>query len=138
VDFQQAFQNINWLAVLAAACSTFFIGGLWYSPLVFGKKWMAINGFSEEDVHQGSAAKILGGTLVLSFFSATTLSLFVGPQSSVGFCTVAGFLIGLDWIAVAFGITYLFERKSFTHFLINAGYFIVAFTLMGFIIGIWK
>ena len=30
-------QYINYLAVLVAAVSTFVIGGLWYSPLLFQK-----------------------------------------------------------------------------------------------------
>ena len=30
--------EINMLAVVAAAVSSFIIGGLWYSPMLFGKK----------------------------------------------------------------------------------------------------
>ncbi len=29
--------NVEWLAVLTAAVSSFALGSLWYSPLVFGK-----------------------------------------------------------------------------------------------------
>jgi len=32
--------QINWLAVLAAALSTFVVGGVWYSPILFGKVWL--------------------------------------------------------------------------------------------------
>ena len=36
--------HLNWLAVLVAAVSTFLIGGLWYSPAMFGRAWMSANG----------------------------------------------------------------------------------------------
>jgi len=45
---------------------------------------------------------------------------------------------GAGWVATAIGILYLFEMRSLKHFLINAGYMIVAFTVMGIIIGAWK
>lgn len=47
----------------------------------------------------------------------------------------AGLAVGLGWIATAFDINYLFERKSMTLFVINAGYNIVAAAVMGVIIG---
>ena len=42
--------QLNYLALFLAALSTFLIGGLWYSPAVFGKAWMRENGFKEEDM----------------------------------------------------------------------------------------
>jgi hypothetical protein len=52
--------HINYLAVLTAAVSTFVIGGLWYSPALFRRSWMAANGFAEADLAKGGARKILG------------------------------------------------------------------------------
>src|SRR5580765_953604 len=36
--------DVNWLAVLVAAVLKFVIGGVWYSPPVFGPRWGAIVG----------------------------------------------------------------------------------------------
>ena len=33
-------ETINWLAVLVAGISAFVVGGIWYSPALFGKAWM--------------------------------------------------------------------------------------------------
>ena len=41
-------------------------------------------------------------------------------------------------VAFAIGVDYLFERKSVTHWLINAGHFVVTFVVMGAIIGAWR
>jgi len=38
MNIGEAFQDLNWLAVIGAALSTFLIGGLWYS--VFEKPWV--------------------------------------------------------------------------------------------------
>lgn len=54
------FSKINYLAVLVAAISTFLIGGLWYSPLLFGKAWMNANGFSEAELQTFSKARMFG------------------------------------------------------------------------------
>ena len=35
--------TINWLAILVAAISAFVVGGIWYSPLMFGNAWMKDN-----------------------------------------------------------------------------------------------
>ena len=44
-------------------------------------------------------------------------------------------IVGLTYVATATGVTYLFERKSLKLYGINAGYQVLAFTLMGAIIG---
>jgi hypothetical protein len=50
--------QINYLAVVAAAISTFVIGGLWYSPALFHRAWMSANGLTDADLARGGAAKI--------------------------------------------------------------------------------
>ena len=41
-------------------------------------------------------------------------------------------------VGAAFGISYLFERRSVAYILINGGYMTVTLTLMGLIIGGWR
>ena len=47
--------HVNWLAVLAAALSSFVLGGLWYSAL-FAKAWQAAAGVSDEAMRGGNKA----------------------------------------------------------------------------------
>jgi hypothetical protein len=49
INMQNGIQNLNWLAIIVAAISTFILGGLWYSPLMFVKRWMKETGITEED-----------------------------------------------------------------------------------------
>lgn len=126
--------ELNYLAILLAALSTFLLGGLWYSPAAFGKAWMKENGFTEEDLKKGSMLKIFGLAFVLALISAINLAMFMGPEKEVSMGAAYGFAAGFGWVATFVGTHYLFERKSFKLFLINAGYSIVALTIMGVII----
>jgi len=130
--------QLNYFALLVAALSTFLIGGLWYSPAAFGKAWMRENGFTEESMKGGNMIKIFGLTFLLALISAVNLAMFMGPENKPAMGALWGFLAGAGWVATFVGTHYLFERKSFTLFLINAGYSVVALTVMGVIIAWWK
>jgi hypothetical protein len=137
MDFQQSLDSINYFAVLVAALSAFIIGGFWYSVL-FAKAWMVENDFEEETLRNSNMAKIFGGAFILSLIISFVLALFLGPERDALTGTLAGFMAGLFWVATAMGITYLFERKSMKLFLINAGYHVITFTIIGLILGVWK
>ena len=52
------FPQVNYLAVLAGGLAIFMLGGLWYSPVLFAKRWMSLQGVSEAEMKaksQGSA-----------------------------------------------------------------------------------
>lgn len=131
-------EQVNYWAILVSALSTFLIGGIWYSPAVFGKAWMRENGFTEESLKHSNMLKIFGLSFLLALVAAVNLAMFLGNAMTVGEGAFYGFLAGFGWVATFIGTTYLFERKSFTLFLINAGYSIVSLTIMGVILGAWK
>ncbi len=130
--------SLNYLAIFVAALSTFLIGGLWYSPLLFSKAWMQENGFTDEDLKGGNMARIFGGSFILGFIMAFNLAAFLSDSNDLAWGITAGALAGIGWVAASMGVTYLFERKSMKLFLINAGYHVVSFLVMGAIVGVWK
>lgn len=129
--------GINWLAVLAATIAAFVLGGLWYSPALFGKRWQLAAGLSDETVRSGNPALIFGGAFLLALIAAAMFALFLGPRPSLAFGVGAGFAAGLCWVATSFGINGLFQRERLDLVLINAGYHILQFTLIGLILGLW-
>lgn len=129
--------QINWLAVIAAAGLTFVLGGLWYSPVLFGKPWQRLCGLSDEDLKQASMAKVFGGSAACALVAATNLAFFLGPQATLGFGVGAGVAAGAGWVATAFITVYLFERRPFLLALIDGGYMAVAYALMGAVLGLW-
>ena len=58
-------------------------------------------------------------------------------KTDLAWGTIAGFLAGI-WTFCAIAIHSLFELKSWRHIFINGGYSLVALTLMGAIIGLWR
>ncbi len=129
--------EINHLAVLAAAFSDLLVGALWFSPLLFYKKWLKATGLQEEQL-KGSQGKIFGLTLLMALIISYNLAVFLGEEGTgAAWGATAGFLAGV-WAAAALVIISLFERKPAAYVLINVGYFLVAFTLKGFIIGLWR
>lgn len=128
--------EVNYIAVAAAAVSAFLLGGLWYSPLLFAKPWMAYTGneCAEGEKPKGNMAVIFGGAFVLYLIAAFVLAMFLGPMP-IKFTTLAGLAVGLCWIATSFGVNDLFERRPLGLWLINAGYVVLQYTIMGAIIG---
>jgi hypothetical protein len=134
MDMIVVFNNIDWLPITIATLSAFIIGGLWYGPL-FGKTWMIENGFTTESLKSRRMSMVFGLSLVLILFAAIDLRMFIGKHPGISFGAMAGFMTGLGWVATFLGIIYLFEKRSFKAFLINAGYSIASLTLMGAILG---
>jgi uncharacterized membrane protein len=138
MNIHLSFHELNWLAIVVAALSAFGLGGLWYSPVLFVKTWMKETGITVESQKSANMVKIFGLSFLLAMVASLLLGLFLGEDAGGGAGAISGFLIGLGTIFTFLGITYLFERRSFAHFLVNASYGVAALTLMGFIIGIWQ
>lgn len=130
--------TLNIWAILVATLSTFMVGWLWYGPL-FGKAWMAEVGMTEEDVQKGNMAKIFGFAFIFELIMAYCLAMFLNdPTIGLQEGAFYGFLTGFGWIFFALAVNSLYEQKSWKYIFINGGYWTVAFTIMGLILGAWK
>jgi len=129
--------EFNIWAVLVAAVSGFVLGGLWYSPALFGKAWQRESGVTDEQMKNANMGLIFGLTFVLCVVASFVFAMFLGPRPPMALGLGAGFAAGLCWVGASFGINYLFERRSLKLFLINAGYHTLQFTLIGLILALW-
>ena len=129
--------KINFLAVLTAAFSAFIVGGVWYSVL-FKDVWMRVNNFTNEDAMNRNPAKTFGLSFLLSLIMALNLAAFLGDgKATIAWGMLAGGLAGAGWVAAAIAVIALFEGRSLQYVLINGGYWVVAFVMMGAILGAW-
>ena len=124
------------LKVLAAAASSFLLGGLWYGPL-FGKLWQRLTGLTEQQLAAGSPAKVFGLSFILAAIQAWVFAMFLGARPSLALGLGAGASAGLCWVGAAFGVNDLFERRPLGLWAVNAGYHTLAFTLYGLIFALW-
>ena len=130
--------EVNLLAVLACGVASLILGGIWYSPMLFAGPWQRAAGLSDDQAKSGNMALIFGGAFLLSLIAAYVFAMFIGGEMSLGAATAAGFSAGLCWVAASYGISYLFERRPLTLWLINGGYHTLQFTLFGLIIGLMQ
>lgn len=134
--------DINYMAVVLAAIANMGVGFLWFGPL-FGKKWVRTGGRKEMVENQkvkGGAKKgyiiaILAslGSLIFSYVLAHFIIL-TAPMAA--FWIWIGILIpislgrmlwdGKPWM--------LLDAKSWIHWIIVNGYYLVSLLLMGWIL----
>ncbi|MEL7534902.1 MAG: DUF1761 domain-containing protein [Bacteroidota bacterium] len=133
--------GFNIWEVIVAAVSGFGIGALWYGPPLFGKRWQALVGLSDEAIQSANMPLIFGLAFVLNLIVAAVLSLFVEVFMMIGSSALLGgvfsALLCFAFVATTFGINYLFARRPFKLYLIDVGYMMVMFFVMGLIIGAW-
>jgi hypothetical protein len=127
---------IPWLAIIVATVVSFLLGGLWYSPVLFGPAWKR-----EVTLHEPSfAPQSKPGIYVVDFFltllSTSILSFCLAPHPGLLYGAVAGAVVGIGWVAPSIAVDLLFQGKSFKLFCITAGYHIVRFLIAGSLLGV--
>ncbi|HEY4486570.1 MAG TPA: DUF1761 domain-containing protein [Candidatus Paceibacterota bacterium] len=137
---------INYWAVAIAAIASMFIGFVWYGP-IFGKQWIALMGWREEQMNamktRGGMIKLYGlafvGSLVMSYALAHTLvfsSTYLGV-SGLSAGAMAGFWSWLGFVAPVTLGSVLWEGKSWKLWFLNNAYYTVSLVVMGSILGVW-
>jgi hypothetical protein len=129
---------INWWAVLFAAIVKMAIGALWYSPLLFGPRWMALANCTEADM-KARLPKLLVLDFIASIVMAFVLVHAVHYTGARTFATGAavGFFNWLGFIAtVTFGLT-IYEKRPWALFSIANGFQLVSLLVMGAILAAW-
>jgi hypothetical protein len=128
--------GINIWAVLAAAASSFLLGGLWYSPALFGPAWNRAEGRAENP-KAGHPAKVFGVSIVLAVIAAGAFAFLLGPKPPLTFAISRGLVVGLGIVAASFGINYSFANRNPRLWLIDGGYHATQFLLFGVVLGLW-
>jgi hypothetical protein len=105
--------------------------------VLFGKAWSAASGVTEEKARSANMMVTMGTALVLAVLGAAVFAMFLGPRPAPGFAIMAGAAAGLFWVAGSFGINYLFEQRPLRLFLINGGYHMLQYMLIGLVLGLW-
>jgi hypothetical protein len=134
--------DVNYLAILVCVVVFMVIGALWYSPILFGKKWMSITGKSEKDIKQESAgvwkAYLISalGALVMAYVLAHILHYVQADTALKGLQT--GFWVWLGFVVTSNLGGILFEGRPKGLYFIYNGYQLVSLLCMGIILTLWK
>lgn len=130
--------GVSPLGVLMAAVVTFLIGMIWYSPILFARPWMALNGYTPEKLVElkKGAPKAYG----ISFLAYLVLG--VGIAAVVRFDSpLGGMWTGMQvWTFLVMPVSLtglVFSDRRLGAWLIDAGYQLVYFAAMGAILSRW-
>jgi hypothetical protein len=129
--------NINVLAIVVAALSSFVLGGLWYSPALFGARWQRAAG-DPRKMGGGHPAKVFGLSFLCALVAAFAYAWVVPEASSIGMGLAQGLAVGAGLVAASFGINYQFANRSTVLWLIDGGYHTLQFGIYGLILGLWR
>jgi hypothetical protein len=132
--------EINYLAIAIASIVCFAIGTFWYSPALFGNRWMNLIGKSSEELHSKSSLKYYCGAyvaIVLLCFVMAHIVDYVGA-TKMNSGVLIGIIIWAGFSAPITAISYLFERRPLALYFINSGYYLVICVISGTLLAMMK
>jgi Protein of unknown function (DUF1761) len=128
--------EINIWAVLAATVLSFLLGGVWYSHSFFGGRWNREAGRGPE-AHRPHPARVFGVSFAMCLVTGVAFAAWVGPSPPVGDAVLKGLAAGAGVVAASLGMTYQFASLSLPMWLIDGGYHVARFLLLGLVLGLW-
>ena len=135
--------QLNYLAVLVAAIAVFILGAVWYSPALFAKKWMSLQGKTEAEMKAGVHLP-MAAMLFISFLCGLVLTLALAvllhhySQMNAMRGAMIGALSWLGFVAATSFTTSLFSSRPTRLWLIDAGYHLASLVVAGMILGGWR
>lgn len=142
--------SINWFAVIAATAVNMVIGAVWFSPVLFAKRWTAevektIGKETFQRLHDAMQSKATAiRTYALTAVGAFLVSYVMGLVADwrAADTIVEGLMIGgVTWLGFVVStalVTVLFEGRSRVVYVISMAHQLVAFTATGVLLAVWQ
>jgi len=123
--------GVSWLGVIVGTVVAFLVGWLWYSPLLFGKRWAR-----DQGLDLGTAQDMPFGAMGAQFVGLFLMSWFVGVTA------VSSALLTVILATAAFAVLQIsggmFAKQSVYVRNVNAGYWIAALVVMIICQGVFR
>lgn len=120
------------------------VGSVWYSPVLFAKSWMRLNGKNRQQLQQEMQSRNMAVLYSAQFIAALVVAYVLAHfivflrAHTVWDGVVTGLWVGVGFVlATSFG-NYLFENRPLKLFWINSGYTVVVLVLMGAVLAGWR
>jgi hypothetical protein len=138
VDTTILHANVNVWPVVVAGVAAWLVGSVWY--MAFSKPWMAL-AYPDKKRQDVSTSRFgYFAALVYFLISALALAMFISYYcaQNVGDGMVVAALALVGFTASAFALNYLFGGRPLKLYLIDVGNYLVAYLVMGAILGGWQ
>ncbi|HTD64715.1 MAG TPA: DUF1761 domain-containing protein [Verrucomicrobiae bacterium] len=131
--------GVNYLAVVVAAVVALVIGFIWYSPRVFGTRWMAYLGTTQPQLGNPGPTGMLVGVVasLLNAWVLALLALNLGGKS-VTDGVLLGVLAWLGFMATITAAQISFEKKSWGLWVLNNAHNLLVQVIMAAIVTAWR
>jgi hypothetical protein len=124
------------LALILTAIIQWFIGAIWYSPVLFGRPWLARADKSHATKEGNEIPGIIAFGVVCLIVSYVILYfLRLTGEAGLAHGGFMGLMLWAGFVAAPLFALYINERRSFRHYFINAGYWLVALIVGGAVLG---
>jgi hypothetical protein len=118
--------DINLWAVLVGIAVSGLLGALWYSPLLFLRAWARAAGRQP-----AQSPAVYAVTLLTAIIAAVAFGWWAGPEPSLEEAVLDGLVVGLFFAAPALGLHYSFAGRGLKLWLIDGGFQVARFVLLG-------
>ncbi len=136
------FEYLNYWAILVAVIFNQGLGAAWYS--ILAKPWMDDTGMTRQDVEAMKGTPRQWYPYVIAVVSGIvfTFGLAMLAQKTKADHAVEGLALGL-LVAIGFvftsnAVNYAYEGRSLRLFLINAGYPLISYGVIGIMLSVWR
>jgi hypothetical protein len=129
-------ERINHVAVWVAAIVYFLLGWVWYT--VFGAAWVAAMGKTSMDGGSNPMTYVWSFLLGLILAYATAIALTRRDDQTAQMGVSFALFMGIALFATQTLNQVLYAGTPFVLWLINTGYVVVGFAIIGAIVGGWK
>lgn len=133
--------GMNYVAISVMTVVMFLLGWLWYSPVLFAKKWGAYLGIKPEEMGGNPEPMMFVRALVSNFVTVYVLARIIDyadVESAFRGALIGGMVaIGMT-AAPNFNGQVNFLKKPVGLWLIDSGYIVVGSMIAGAVLAIWR
>lgn len=134
--------GVNYLAVGVAGLVSFFLGAIWYMPL-FGKLWVQLHGWSEEETKARQAQMkpaVFFGGMIASYLVAAFAVAFLVVCLNLTHWQDGVVLALAIWLVVAAAAmtAHLASQQHIGLYAIDTGFYLVFLLFMGILLTLWR
>ena len=134
-------RSLNYLAIIVGVVINQVLGAAWYRT--WAKPWMAEVGLTMEDMEAMKGTTMQWFPYVVAIVSALVftfvLALLIQGMDASGAAEglLLGLLVSIGAIATSYATTYSFESRSLRLLLINTGYPVISYAIIGILLAAW-
>ena len=138
-----ALGQLNWLAVIVGALIYFALGALWYSPMLFARRWQQSIGWDPERTppEQNPMTYVIPAAAYVVMAVAIGLIAVSSGTDNIGEGVVLGLVTG-----IGLSLAHTFVDASFdpnkpepwTWFAINGSYHAIGLLIVSVIVAAWR